>query len=121
MGLYKMKEDSHARFDAGSRTYKYYIAQEKQPFNNDFSHYFSRPLNIEKMNEACKKLISYTDFTSFSKLHTQVNNNNCKILSASWEKDGDMVVFTIEANRFLRNMVRSIVGTLVEVGIENKR
>lgn len=118
MGLYKMKEDSHARFDAGSRTYKYYIAQEKQPFNNDFSHYFSRPLNIEKMNEACKKLISYTDFTSFSKLHTQVNNNNCKILSASWEKDGDMVVFTIEANRFLRNMVRSIVGTLVEVGIE---
>ncbi|MFA7081639.1 MAG: tRNA pseudouridine(38-40) synthase TruA [Bacteroidales bacterium] len=118
LGLFKMKPDAHTRFDAGSRTYKYYIANKKQPFNNDFSHYYSRRLNIDKMNEACQKLITYTDFTSFSKLHTQVNNNNCKILSAYWEKKDDMVVFTIEANRFLRNMVRSIVGTMVEVGIE---
>lgn len=117
-GIYKMKEDAHARFDAVSRTYKYYVAKEKQPFNNDFSYYFSRQLNIEAMNLACEKLLTYEDFTSFSKLHTQVNNNNCNIMFASWEKEGDNFVFTIQANRFLRNMVRAIVGTLLEVGLE---
>lgn len=69
------------------------------------------------MNLACQKLILYSDFTSFSKLHTQVNNNLCNILYANWEKQDDMLVFTITANRFLRNMVRSIVGTLIEVGL----
>ncbi|HBN04495.1 MAG TPA: tRNA pseudouridine(38-40) synthase TruA, partial [Bacteroidales bacterium] len=108
----------HARFDAISRTYKYYIATQKQPFNNEFTYFFSRPLNIEKMNNASEKLLTYTDFTSFSKLHTQVNNNNCTINFAYWEKKDDLLVFTINANRFLRNMVRSIVGTMIEVGLE---
>ncbi|MCK9163437.1 MAG: tRNA pseudouridine(38-40) synthase TruA [Bacteroidales bacterium] len=119
LNIFRMKPEAHARFDAGSRTYKYYIANQKQPFNNDFSYYYPRVLNIEKMNQACQKLREYTDFTSFSKLHTQVNNNNCTIISAFWEREGDdIIVFTIEANRFLRNMVRSIVGTLIEVGFE---
>jgi tRNA pseudouridine38-40 synthase len=118
ISIKKVKDDAHARFDAISRTYKYYIATQKQPFNNDFTYYLPRPLNIEKMNLACKKLLAYTDFTSFSKLHTQVNNNNCTINFASWEKKGDLLVFTINANRFLRNMVRSIVGTMIEVGLE---
>lgn len=118
ISIKKVKDDAHARFDAISRTYKYYIATQKQPFNNDFTYYLPRPLNIEKMNKACEKLLTYTDFTSFSKLHTQVNNNNCTINFASWEKEGDLLVFTINANRFLRNMVRSIVGTMIEVGLE---
>lgn len=118
ISIKKVSDDAHARFDAISRTYKYYIATQKQPFNNDFTYYLPRPLNIEKMNKACEKLLTYTDFTSFSKLHTQVNNNNCTINFASWEKEGDLLVFTINANRFLRNMVRSIVGTMIEVGLE---
>ncbi len=118
ISIKKVKDDAHARFDAISRTYKYYIATQKQPFNNEFTYFFSRTLNIEKMNKACEKLLTYTDFTSFSKLHTQVNNNNCTINFASWEKEGDLLVFTINANRFLRNMVRSIVGTMIEVGLE---
>lgn len=118
ISVFKVKDDAHSRFDAISRTYKYYVSTQKQPFNNEFSYYFPRPLNVEKMNKACGKLITYTDFTSFSKLHTQVNNNNCTIYFASWEREEDMLVFTIRANRFLRNMVRSIVGTMLEVGLE---
>lgn len=117
LGIYKMKEDAHARFDAISRTYKYYVAIEKQPFKNDISYYFHRPLNLKEMNKACERLITYTDFTSFSKSHTQVNNYNCNVALAYWEKEGDQLVFTIQANRFLRNMVRAIVGTLLEVGL----
>lgn len=117
INIFKVKPTSHARFDAISRTYKYFVATQKQPFNNEFSYYFSRLLDIDAMNLACQKLILYSDFTSFSKLHTQVNNNLCNILYANWEKQDDMLVFTITANRFLRNMVRSIVGTLIEVGL----
>jgi tRNA pseudouridine38-40 synthase len=118
ISILKVKNDAHARFDAISRTYKYYIATQKQPFNNEFSYFFPRLLNVEIMNKACEKLLTYTDFTSFSKLHTQVNNNNCTIFFASWEVKNEMLVFTIKANRFLRNMVRSIVGTMIEVGLE---
>lgn len=117
INIFKVKPTSHARFDAISRTYKYFVATQKQPFNNEFSYFFSRLLDIDAMNLACQKLILYSDFTSFSKLHTQVNNNLCNILYANWEKQDDMLVFTITANRFLRNMVRSIVGTLIEVGL----
>ena len=74
-------------------------------------------LDVEKMNEACKILFEYEDFTSFSKLHTDVKTNNCKIYHAQWNQKGNSLVFTISANRFLRNMVRAIVGTLVEVGL----
>jgi len=110
--------DAHARFDALSRTYKYYIREAKDPFAYPFYYRITSPLDFEKMNEAAAVLLEYTDFTSFSKLHTDVKTNNCKIMQASWKRDEADWTFTIQANRFLRNMVRAIVGTLLEVGRE---
>lgn len=108
--------EAHARFDATSRTYRYYITNSKNPFNYDFVYRIPARLDFDAMNEACSVLFDYIDFTSFSKLHTDVKTNNCRIEQASWEKEGDVLVFTIRADRFLRNMVRAIVGTLLEVG-----
>lgn len=108
--------EAHARFDALSRTYKYYICKEKDPFIYPFYYRITSPLDFEKMNEAAAILPEYTDFTSFSKLHTDVMTNNCKILQAGWKQEETGWVFTIQADRFLRNMVRAIVGTLLEVG-----
>ncbi len=114
--IYKVKPDAHARFDALSRSYHYYITRKKDPFAQETAWYFKYPLDVEKMNEACKLLFEYNDFTSFSKLHTDVKTNNCKIYQAEWKEQGDQLVFIIKADRFLRNMVRAIVGTLIEVG-----
>ncbi|MCF0210477.1 MAG: tRNA pseudouridine(38-40) synthase TruA [Bacteroidales bacterium] len=111
-----VNNDFNSRFDAISRTYKYYITHTKQPFNDDFSCFIPQKLDLNLMNIAAKMLYQYDDFTSFSKLHTQVNNNICKIMYAHWEKSEEYIVFTIKANRFLRNMVRSIVGTMIDVG-----
>lgn len=108
--------DAHARFDATSRTYKYYITTRKDPFNYELVYKIPGKLDFEAMNSACPVLFDYIDFTSFSKLHTDVKTNNCRIYKAGWEKEGDVWVFTIQADRFLRNMVRAIVGTLLEVG-----
>lgn len=109
--------EAHARFDALSRTYKYYITSVKSPFNRHLKWRMHGSLNYELMNEAAKILFEYTDFTSFSKLHTDVKTNNCKIMQAEWiQEDETTWVFTVKADRFLRNMVRAIVGTLVEVG-----
>lgn len=107
---------AHARFDAISRTYNYYITNKKNPFFNDLALIIHNPLNYQLMNEACKILYEYKDFTSFSKLHTEVKTNNCVIMKAEWQKKDDLWIFTIQADRFLRNMVRAIVGTLIEVG-----
>ena len=113
----KVHPEAHARFDALSRTYKYYITSVKSPFNRHLKWRMHGSLNYELMNEAAKILFEYTDFTSFSKLHTDVKTNNCKIMQAEWvQEDETTWVFTIKADRFLRNMVRAIVGTLVEVG-----
>jgi len=109
-------ESFHARFDAKKRSYKYVITQRKNPFLKFFSWHVRYPLNVARMQEAADKLFNYTDFTSFSKLHTDVKTNNCKIYRAEFVRDGDQIVFHISADRFLRNMVRAIVGTLVEVG-----
>ena len=109
-------ENAHARFDATSRTYKYYITTRKDPFNSDYVYKICNELNFDTMNQACTTLFEYVDFTSFSKLHTDVKTNNCKIMRAGWEKENNVWVFTIQADRFLRNMVRAIVGTLLEVG-----
>ena len=117
-GLEEVAPGAHARFYAKSRTYKYYIATQKNPFSNEFALLITRPLDFEAMNQAAATLLDYTDFTSFSKLHTESKTNNCKIKQAYWEKEGDQWVFTIQADRFLRNMVRAIVGTLIEVGRE---
>lgn len=108
--------DAHARFDALSRTYHYYITTAKDPFNFDYSYKLHGTMDFAAMNEACRILYEYTDFTSFSKLHTDVKTNNCKVMRAEWTEEKGMWVFTIQADRFLRNMVRAIVGTLLEVG-----
>lgn len=109
--------EAHARFDATSRTYKYYLTTRKDPFTRAYAWRVFQPLDFERMNEAARTLFDYTDFTSFSKLHTDVKTNNCRIMQAYWEQVGEYEwVFTIQADRFLRNMVRAIVGTLVEVG-----
>ena len=108
--------DAHARFDATSRTYKYFAVTRKDPFRYPLSWKCAPDLDFDLMNEAAARLLHYTDFTSFSKLHTDVKTNNCRVTHARWTYEGDQWVFTITADRFLRNMVRAIVGTLVEVG-----
>lgn len=111
----RVHPDAHARFDATRRTYKYYVTTRKDVFGYQFAERV-RNLNIDAMNAAAAKLLKYTDFTSFSKLNTDVKTNNCTIYDAHWDSaDGEML-FTITANRFLRNMVRAIVGTLFDVG-----
>ena len=114
--LFEVSPDLHARFDAESRTYKYYICTKKNPFKQQFSYHFHRELDVEKMNEAAALLLQNEDFTSFSKVHTQVNNFICHISEAHWDRVDDELIFTVTANRFLRNMVRALVGTLLEVG-----
>lgn len=115
--LFAVKEDAHARFDADARTYHYYISTKKNPFTFLNRMFLSRPLNVEAMNDAAALLLENEDFTSFSKVHTQVNNFICHVTESHWEYEGDDLVFTISANRFLRNMVRAVVGTLLEVGL----
>lgn len=115
--IFQVKDDFHARFDATYRTYEYYISLEKNPFAQDFAwQHWKRPLDIHPMNEACKILFEYEDFTSFAKLKTDNKTNICKIYKAEWEQNGNELKFTVSANRFLRNMVRAIVGTMVEIG-----
>ena len=112
-----VRPDAHARFDAISRTYKYYVTTRKDPFNYELVYKIPGKLDFEAMNKACSVLFDYIDFTSFSKLHTDVKTNNCRIMHAAWTQVDDVTwVFTIQADRFLRNMVRAIVGTLLEVG-----
>jgi tRNA pseudouridine38-40 synthase len=111
-------DDFHARFSAKKRSYQYYIHQEKNPFKTGYSYHFPYPLNLEKMNQAAQFLIGKHDFSSFSKTRTQVSNNFCEVHEAFWKKENEQYVFTIGANRFLRNMVRAIVGTLLLVGEE---
>ena len=114
--IVKVKSDAHARFDAISRTYHYYIHCQKDPFLDESSYFLSQKLDIDLMNKASELLFQFTDFTSFSKLHTDVKTNNCKITEAFWTKEDYKLKFTISADRFLRNMVRAIVGTLIDVG-----
>lgn len=116
--MFRVSETANARFDAISRTYHYHIQRSKNPFLFDLSHFYSGTLNVVSMQKAADLLLDYHDFTSFSKLHTQTNNNLCTIFEAKWLEENDQLVFRITANRFLRNMVRAIVGTLLEVGTE---
>lgn len=110
-------ENAHARFDALSRRYRYYISTAKNPFNRRYSYRVMGEIDFEAMNKAAATLPEYSDFTSFSKLHTDTKTNNCKITSAKWiQTSPNEWYFEIEADRFLRNMVRAIVGTLLMVG-----
>lgn len=111
-----VKPDAHARFSAVSRTYGYYLTTEKDPFLHEIKCRVYFEPDIQKMNDLCHILTEYSDFTSFSKLHTDVKTNICRISEAYWMKSGNDYIFTITADRFLRNMVRAIVGTLLEAG-----
>ena len=112
-------EEAHTRFDATSRTYQYHIIQWRNPFKQKFAALFSQDLDVKKMHEVAQELLQFTDFTSFSKLHTDSYTNNCKILHAKWFEENGEIIFEIKADRFLRNMVRAIVGTCIEVGKGN--
>lgn len=114
--IFLVDNEAHTRFDALSRTYQYFITRNKCPFNTDSHWHYIHDLDVAKMNEACGVLFDFIDFTSFSKLHTDAKTNNCKIYKAFWEEKNDELIFTVKADRFLRNMVRAIVGTLLEVG-----
>jgi tRNA pseudouridine38-40 synthase len=114
--VHKVKEAFHARFDAISRTYQYTVSLQKDPFSEDQAHRLFKTPDFELMNKACFFLLGEKDFSCFSKAHTQTFTNNCHIYSAGWFQKGDLWVFEIKANRFLRNMVRAIVGTMLEIG-----
>lgn len=111
-----VKDEVHARFDAISRSYQYKIINQKDAFSADLSYYFTKDIDVQKMNEAAALLFDFEDFESFSKVKTDVFTFNCKIFEAEWKQEGPTLVFYISANRFLRGMVRAIVGTLMEVG-----
>lgn len=108
--------DAHARFDATLRSYEYHIHFEKNPFLNEYSWLLRDRPNLELMNKAAVIIMEYIDFSCFSKSNTQVKTNNCKVAKAVWEQTENGIVFKISADRFLRNMVRAIVGTLLLVG-----
>ena len=116
--IHLVKEDAHARFDALSRTYEYRFSTLKSPFNSGFVTYISEKINVNNMNKCCQMIKGKHDFTSFSKTHTDVNHFFCEILEAEWVKKDEQIIFRVKANRFLRNMVRALVGTMVLVGKE---
>src|SRR5690606_25957095 len=115
--IFIVKDDAHARFDALERTYEYWVVQEKNPFYKDTAYYLKHMLDIDIMNKGASVLLNHTDFQCFSKSNTDVRTYLCKLRSAYWEHDGEKLIFTITADRFLRNMVRAIVGTLLELGL----
>lgn len=115
----RVEDEAHARFDAVSRAYQYHITTEKNPFAIDQAYIFTQKLDVNKMNLASEKLLNYQDFESFSRVKTDVYTFNCDIFEAFWKQEQDTLVFHIKANRFLRGMVRAIVGTMLEIG-QNK-
>ncbi len=114
--IFSVNNNANTRFDAISRTYEYRITKVKNPFLINLTWYNKLDYDIDLMNKAAKILFDYIDFTSFSKTGTQVKTNNCKIYFAEWRTEGNLLIFKIKADRFLRNMVRAIVGTLIDTG-----
>ena len=114
--IFPVHEKANARFDAVARTYQYVINRKKDPFKIDSACYLFGELNLDEMNKAAKVLFDYIDFASFAKSNTQNATNNCKLYKAEWKEEDGLLIFTISADRFLRNMVRAIVGTLLMVG-----
>jgi tRNA pseudouridine38-40 synthase len=117
--IFEVAPKSHSRFSATSRRYHYYFGKERNPFDRHFVNYNLKELNVQLMQQACAILFEYKDFTSFSKAQTQTATNDCTIMDAQWIEKEHQLIFTIKANRFLRNMVRAIVGTMLDVGLEN--
>ncbi len=114
--IVSVKPDVSARFNASSRSYIYKMHTLKSPFNDHLSYYYTRALDMEVMNESCQIIKERTDFEALSKVKTEVNNFNCDIFDAYWEKANDEIHFHVSANRFLRGMVRTLVGTMIEIG-----
>ena len=114
--IFEVAQDKHARFDAVSRKYEYRIIQEKDIFLQSLAYFYHGKTDIDKMNEAAKLLLVHADFQCFSKVNTEVNHFECTIEEAYWQQRQNQLIFTIKANRFLRGMVRAVVGTLLEVG-----
>lgn len=116
--LIQVSDDAHARFDATERSYRYMVTEKKNPFAYPYSWYTPRHLDYDKMNVAASLLLETSDFTSFAKLHSDAKTNICDVREAIWRpgREAGEYIFTITADRFLRNMVRAVVGTLVEVG-----
>ncbi len=114
--VFKVPEDVHSRFSATSRTYHYFIHKEKNPFLNETSWLVRHELDLEQMNAACQMLINHKNFKCFSKTITGISSFKCDVTEAQWSKTPEGYRFTIKANRFLRNMVRAVVGTMVEIG-----
>lgn len=115
--IIKVDDTFHARFGSTSRAYEYRVTKVKNPFLQNLAYQFSTHLAIDQMNEACELMLKYTDFQCFSKLHTDVKTFNCELMHAYWRQENNLIVFHIKANRFLRGMVRAIVGTMLEVGL----
>lgn len=116
--IFEVKPDAHARFDAISRTYLYRIALKKNVFNFDNAYLMKKSLRLDLMNQASEILLGHQDFQCFSKAHTDVKTYYCNVMKAEWKQVEDELHFTVKADRFLRNMVRAIVGTLINVGLE---
>ena len=115
-GITPVHDEAHARFDATARTYQYHVSDKRLPFRQGlYCRIYFHP-DLDLMNQGAKILMEYEDFTSFAKLHTQVKTNICHLTEAHWDEVGNEWVFTIRSNRFLRNMVRSVTGTLLDVG-----
>jgi tRNA pseudouridine38-40 synthase len=117
--IFPVGEKAHSRFSALSRTYKYFITRRKDPFRQETSCFIASKLDVDSMKKAAAELFNYQDFGSFCRTNTDVRTNICNIMHAGWEEKDDLLVFTIKSNRFLRNMVRAIVGTIIRVG-QNK-
>ena len=115
-GIFEMREGFNARFDAKARTYQYFIHNKRNPFLENRSYYYYSDMDIAFMNKAAKILIKNKDFSSFSKVNTQVMTNICKISKAEWVKSKEGLVFTIRSDRFLRGMIRMVVGTMIQIG-----
>lgn len=114
--LYRVDDEAHCRFDALSREYHYHIYQNKNPFLQGSAYYYPYPLNLDLLNTAAALLLMHRDFTSFSKKNTQVKNFNCHMITSKWEVENEQVIFRVKANRFLRGMVKALVGTMLLVG-----
>jgi tRNA pseudouridine38-40 synthase len=118
--IFPVADNAHARFSATSRSYEYYIHSKKDPFLEGISYFYHKSLDVQKMQLACKLIIEFDDFKSFSKNHTDVKTYNCHIFNAEWKVTENQIIFEIRADRFLRNMVRAIVGTMLELGNNSK-
>ncbi len=116
--IVKVPAGAHCRFDAVSRQYSYYLYRDKNPFLEDRAYFYPYPLNLNRLNEAAEAIMRFTDFTSFSKRKTQVKTFQCTIFKSRWQSENNCLVYTIEANRFLRGMVRGLAGTMLLAGRE---